>query len=190
MFGKGAKVSASQKFLVVVCTAVIYFAAFALNQFFFRHIEFSSGAHWVYLPSGVRLTAVLVFGWWGALGVILGSIGVSYELIIGGNLINPVVAGVISGLSPLLARRLSEDFLGLKENLDSLTPALLLKTAAAFALLSAVLHQLWYVAQGHTPNFMSSTAVMAIGDLTGSLIVLYLAKFALSKLHNSPRSSV
>lgn len=181
--------SAAAKLLVVVGTAVTYLATFALNQLLFQHIEFSSGAHWVYLPSGVRLAAVLVFGWWGALGVIWGSIGVSYEQFFGGNVINAVVAGVISGLSPLLARRLSEDFLGLTENLDRLTPAVLLKTAAAFALISAVLHQLWYAAQGHTPNFVSSTAVMALGDFTGSLLVLYLAKFALRKLPHPPPSS-
>jgi hypothetical protein len=93
-------------------------------------------------------------------------------------------------ITPFLARRLSKDFLGRKANLDSLNPAKQLKMVAALVLVSAVLHQLWYASQGHKLNFLSSTALMAVGEFTGSLIVIYLAKFALSKFQDLLRNSV
>lgn len=93
-------------------------------------------------------------------------------------------------ITPFLARRLSKDSLGRKANLDSLPPAKLLKMAAALVLVSALLHQLWYAVQGHKLNSLRSTALVAEGDFAGSLIVLYLAKFALSKFQDLLRNSV
>ncbi len=43
------------------------------------------------------------------------------------------------------------------------------------------MHQVFFTLRGHTDNFLASTSVMAFGDLVGTVILLYTAKFALSK---------
>jgi hypothetical protein len=42
------------------------------------------------------------------------------------------------------------------------------------------MHQLWLTLRGETESFVQSTVVMAIGDLLGTLLVLYFIKFLMS----------
>ncbi len=177
-----------RKTLVVLGTAAAFVALFELNNFLFSAFVFSKGVGWIFLPSGLRLAFILVFGEWGALGIVLASMGIGYEQHYHDDALNALVAGVISGASPLLARQFCADFLGLNTNLERLTAASLLKVAVVFATLSSLLHQIWYVAHGQTQDFFSSLAVMAFGDFTGTLIVLYLARLALQAMHKAPRA--
>ena len=174
--------------LVVLATAASFVALFELNSFLFAALVFSKGVGWIFLPSGLRLAFILVFEEWGALGIVLASLGIGYEQHFRDDALNALVAGVISGVSPLLARKFCADFLGLNTNLERLTAASLLKVAVVFAILSPVLHQIWYVAHGQTQDFFRSTAVMAFGDFTGTLVVLYIARLVLQALHKAPRS--
>ncbi|MFM7343581.1 MAG: hypothetical protein ACKO3Q_13055, partial [Betaproteobacteria bacterium] len=57
--------------------------------------------------------------------------------------------------------------------------AILLKTAALFAVVSAVAHQLLYVSLGLSESFVQNASVMALGDLAGTLLVLYGLKLLL-----------
>lgn len=176
--------NAKRNTIVVLATALAFAALFQLNSLLFSAFEFAKGVSWIFLPSGLRLAFILVFGEWGALGIVLGSFAIGYEQHYSGDGINAVLAGVISGVSPLLANKFCADFLHLKTNLDGLTASSLLNIAAVFSIMSPVLHQIWYVAHGQTTDFLSSTAVMALGDFTGTVIVLYIAKFLITALQN------
>ena len=167
---------------VVAFTALAYFFLFQLNNYFFSSLGFSQGVSWIFLPSGLRLAFLLLFAGWGALGIVLASVAISYFYQFDGNLVTIVGAGIISGLAPWLARLICIDKLGLDVNLQNLTASTLLKIAALFSVLSPILHQLWYTLRGHTADFLGSTAVMVVGDLTGTLVVLYTAKAVLALL--------
>lgn len=180
--------SARRNTFVVLGTAAAFAALFELNHFLFSAFAFSKGVGWIFLPSGLRLAFILVFGEWGALGIVLASFGIGYGQHYSDDTVNALVAGVISGVSPLLARKFCTDFLSLNTHLERLTAATLLKIALVFAVISPVLHQIWYVAHGQTPDFFSSVAVMAVGDFTGTLMVLYLARFAFKTWHGASRS--
>jgi len=180
-------VNGLQKIAIACCTAIVFAFVFELNILLFSSFEFTKGVNWIFVPSGVRLAAVLVLDVWGALGIVLGSIGVGYGQYYSGDWINAVVAGLLSGLSPLLARKFCNDFLSLKTNLDGLTGSSLLKIAAAFSVISSVMHQVWYVIHGQTQNFLTNTAVMAVGDFTGTLVVLYAARWVLLRGFRSAR---
>ncbi len=173
---------------VVLATAAAFALLFELNSFLFSALVFSKGVDWIFLPSGLRLAFVLVFGEWGALGIVLASFGLGYGQHYSDDTVNALVAGLISGLSPLLARKFCTDFLGLHTDLERLTAASLLKFAAVFAVISPVLHQVWYVAYGQTQDFVSTAAVMAVGDFTGTLMVLYVFRFGVKTLHKARRS--
>ena len=138
---------------------------------------------WIFLPSGLRLAFILIFVAWGALGIALASFVIGLGFYFDGDVVTALGAGIISGMSPLLARLVCVNNLKLDVNLERLTPSTLLKVAVVFAVISPVMHQLWFVARGYTNNFLSSTAVLAVGALTGTIAVLYGSKFVLDALH-------
>lgn len=167
----------AQRVAAVTGSALAYFLLFELNTLLFSFLDFSTGVSWVYLPSGLRLVFILVFGVWGAMGIVLASILASLVHHFEGQALIALGAGLISGLSPLLAMRLCVDFFKLNLDLVGLTAATLMKLALIFALVSATLHQIWFSLQDLTENFLSSVMVMALGDLLGTILVLYTVKF-------------
>jgi hypothetical protein len=182
-------VTIAQRVATVAGTALAYFLLFELNDLLFPSLEFSVGVTWIFLPSGLRLAFILVFGVWGAFGIVVASIVLSAVHHFQGLMLIAVGAGLISGLSPLLARRVCIDFLKLRVDLAGLTAASLLQVALVFAVVSASMHQIWFSFQGLTENFLEAVMVMAMGDLVGTILVLYAAKFLLrflpSPIHRS-----
>ncbi len=171
--------------VIIVSTALAYFLAFNLNNYLFSSFDYSSGVAWIFLPSGLRLAFVLLFVESGAIGVALASTTISYLYQFDGDLITILGTGLMSGFAPWLARLICIDRLKLDINLNNLKGFTLLKISVIFAVFSPVLHQLWFTWRGHTTNFISSTAVMAVGDLVGTIIVLYAAKLLLALVPTS-----
>lgn len=164
---------------VIAVTALSYYLFFELNRFIFSPFEYTQAVDWVFLPSGIRLLFILLFGYTGAVGIIISSIVLCHTHYFPGDLVTCLGAGLISGLSPLIAYHLCTRWLDLGNNLEKLNPAILLKLAAAFGIVSAALHQAWYSLRGVTELALGPLAVMSMGDFLGSLIILYLAHFAL-----------
>jgi hypothetical protein len=160
--------------LVLVC-AVIYFFAFQLNDFLFGDLQFSAGVNWVFIPSGLRLLLVLVLSQLGAIGIALASCAISYLHGSPDSHLFNLVTGVISGATPLIARYVALHTLKLNVDLSGLTGQNLFKASLLFALISAFTHQIWFVWQGATTDFIASALVMAIGDWLGTVLVLALA---------------
>jgi hypothetical protein len=90
-----------------------------------------------------------------------------------------VGAGILSGLSPYLARYLIFKNLQISSRLDQLNGTKLLQCALIFSVTSPVLHQSWFFFRNHHQNFFNHLTVMIIGDLTGTLVVIYLLKFTM-----------
>lgn len=158
--------------VVVAGCGAAYAIFFFLNHLLFNHLEFTRGVNWVFLPSGLRLSLVLVFLHWGALGIALASIAISfftYDL----PLLQSTVVGSISGLAPWLARRLCLDWLKMDPDIQYLNPMQLLQLAVIFSITSPILHQLWFAWSGADTNFLQDTLVMITGDLLGTLLVLF-----------------
>ncbi len=165
-----------------MATAVAYFSLFQLNSYFFSSSGFSEGVNWIFLPSGLRLVFILLFVESGAVGIMAASVFISYFYQFEGNLLTIAGAGFLSGFAPWLARLICIDRFNLDVDLKNLTPATLFKIAVLFSVLSSVLHQLWYILRGVTENFVNSATVMALGDLLGTVVVLYAAKGVLALL--------
>jgi hypothetical protein len=170
-----------QNLLAAAGTALVYCGFFAINQFLFSALSFSTSTHWIFLPSGVRLFAILLFAQWGALGVILGGVGIvlSQSLSMG----DPVTltgAIALSGLAPLLARQICLGSGELNRELRGLSSIGLMRVTAIFAAISAGLHQLWFAWRGISDDIVGGLVAMFTGDVLGTLIVLYAAKTVLS----------
>ena len=168
-----------ERIAIVAVTSLVYCALFYINGLLFSPLAQSVGVAWIFLPSGLRLAFVLVLGRWGALGIFFGTLLTSLFYY---DTFNPVVffcTAAISGFSPLLARQFARQYLDLTEDLSSLNARKLVQTSALFAVLSASMHQVFYVAYGMSDNFVLNTLIMTAGDFTGSLIVLYMMRHVL-----------
>ena len=160
----------------VVATAIAFFLLDGLNRWLFSSLQFSPEVNWIYLPSGLRLMLVLVFVDSGALGIVLACMAGSLFQNGGVDSVTSLGAAVISGFAPWLARTICIDQFKLDANLQHLRMATLFRVSVVFALLSAVLHQLWFNWRHSSGNFVSATLVMAVGDLLGTLAMLYLLR--------------
>ena len=161
-----------KKLLVITSCALLYYGCFYLNKFVFDELEFSFGVNWVFIPSGLKLLMVLIAVEDAAIGITLASWMIGLDHYYLDSLLTTLVTGVISGCSPLLARKICLDFLGIDKELIGITPRSILIMSLVFSILSASLHQIWFFHNRATENFLHSLAVMAVGDLLGTALVL------------------
>jgi hypothetical protein len=173
--------SLSRTSLTVVLTGVAYLLLFLCNEHLLSFTRFADGVNWIYLPSGLRMTLVLVFGAPAALGIAWSSMLLTAWPQGWDSWVQALVTGVISGGAPLLALLACRRALGLKADLSGLKARTLLLMAVIFAIISAALHQIWYGWSYPAPDRALQFAVMALGDLVGTVLVLYLAYWVLKK---------
>ena len=160
---------------LVLGSAVAYFFAFKLNFMLFDSLEFSQGVNWIFLPSGLRMLLVLVLLNSGAVGIALASCFINYMTGSSDQHVFNILTAIISGLAPLLARQICVDYFQLGTNLNNLTSKSLFYLSVMFALVSAVLHQVWYFWNKASESFISGVCVMAVGDWLGTVLVLATA---------------
>jgi hypothetical protein len=168
----------TQTLLVLIC-AVVYFYAFKLNLYWFNWIEFSHGVNWVYIPSGLRLLFVLIMARLGGIGVALSSVAVNYSYGDPDAHVFNIVTGVLSGASPCIAAYLAIKCFNLDTLLVNLTGRDFFKISVLFAVVNAVLHQLWYFWMDKTQNFLASSLAMVVGDWFGTVLVLATVSLAI-----------
>jgi len=160
-------------------TAMTFLLSLAANELIFVHSEFVRGANWIYLPAGVRLLATLLFGFAGAMGVLIASWISSFYYYFPDDFLRAAVGGIISAVAPLAAYLLANNLLKTGRNLRNLTPAGLLLCVLLYAFLNSALHYAWAVvsrAGGHPAEVL---VVMFIGDASGALLVCYVMKLLL-----------
>lgn len=155
---------------------ICYFGFFSLNTIFFSSSEFSTGVNWVFLPAGIRLLLTLVLAEDAAIGISLAAISIGLSDFFENDLLTAIGAGILSGLAPYLTYRLVVKQYEISPNLSNMNYRNLFVCIILFALISPLLHQIWFITRGYTSDFISSFSVMMVGDLLGSFFVIYTAK--------------
>lgn len=158
--------------LLILASALVYFLIFSINRFVFQSLEFSFGVNWIFIPSGVQLLLVLIAVWQGALGIVLASFIIGLENYYLDSVVSTFITALISGFSPLLARKICFDFLGIEKDLLNITRKSILQMSFVFAIVSASLHQIWFFYNEKSEAFTQSLFVMAVGNLLGTILVL------------------
>ena len=164
---------------MVLATIVLFSAMLAVNEWLFRRFEFTPGINYVYLPAGMRLLCTLLFAEAGAVGLLAVSWVVSFLLFFPGQFERPFVGGIIAAAAPYLVYRLARNLYGMAASLANLTPGRLLVLVLAYSFASPLLHHLYFAFMGQD-RLLSGFVAMFIGDLTGTLIVIYGIKALLS----------
>jgi hypothetical protein len=167
---------------MVVATMLAFLAMVAANEWLFGHLEFDEGISWIYLPAGMRLLCVLLFGNAGALGLLLVSWLLCFFYFFPDDYVRAFMGGVLSAASPWIANLIAQRVFGLRASLTNLSPARLLVCILLYSITSPLLHHAWFAINGDDGNHLHGLFVMIVGDLTGTLIVVYLMKAILSLL--------
>lgn len=165
---------------MVVTTMVLFSLMLIVNEWLFTRLEFARGVNWIYLPAGMRLLCTLLFGEAGAVGLLLVSWLVCFFYFFPDDYVRSFMGGILAAAAPYLAYRLAQHFYGLEASLRNLSPKRLLGCVLGYAIASPLLHHIWFAVHGDKNALLQNFAVMAVGDLVGSLIVIYTMKFALS----------
>lgn len=82
--------------------------------------------------------------------------------------------------APYLTYKIAQQNFGLHASLSNLSPWHLLICIVCYSVASPLMHHIWFALRGETDNIVHSFFVMFIGDLSGTLIVVYAMKMLLS----------
>ena len=156
----------------VMVTMGMFVALLAVNDWLFARLEFLPGINWVYLPAGLRLLCPLLFADAGAVGLLLVSWLVSFLYFFPDQFERAFWGGLLATAAPYLVYRAGRSRWGLGVSLAELSSRRLLVLCLACSLASPLLHHVYFALRGDT-GLLRSFLVMSIGDLSGSLIVLY-----------------
>lgn len=173
---------------MVAATMLAFVAMLAANAWLFARFELVPGINWIYLPAGMRLLCVLLFGDAGVVGLLLVSWLVCFFYFFPDDYLRSFMGGVLAAAAPWLANRIAQQALGLRATLTNLSPPRLLACIVMYSVASPLLHHLWFAVHGDGKPLMHSFLVMFVGDLTGTLIVVYAVKGLLALLP-APRTA-
>ncbi len=166
--------------LEVSAVAALWVLLFQLNAWLFARWETSHLANWIFLPAALRLVAVLIFGWKGALGLFLGALITSALMDAGWP--ENVMLPALSALGPVLAVKLARDHLGWSVDLQGLRYAHLVLLAALGAVSNGLLHHVYWALTAPDLNWSAVFVTMVGGDLVGTFVVMVIASAILRRL--------
>lgn len=158
-------------------SAAAWAGSFTLHERFLPFLAHAPGIDLVFVPSGVRLIAILIGGIWAVAGICLGSLflaGPEFQTL------QPAMILAIaacSGLCPYVALRVALRATSVDAGLGNLTPGRLPLISLGVALGSAVLHNLLFRVLGLEPwsLFADHVLAMAAGDFLGILLAVIVA---------------
>jgi hypothetical protein len=163
--------SAALQVLLVACVWVIFYH---LSIDVLAYFAFNDETFWVFLPAGIRLVAVILFGWLGVVGLFIGNVLTPDDFPLG----HVLLLSAVSALSPKLALISGRRLLHLPPTLTSLNPFHLLVLALMASCYNALMRVGLMQLLGHSQPLFNLLP-MFVGDLVGTFIIFYLAVFSL-----------
>ena len=161
-----------------------YSVLFFINHWLTLPLEKAPGVSWIYLPAGLRLFLVLIFGLPGVIGIVAASMLITSYRDFDVDLFTIIGIGLISGFAPYLARYMVMSKLKIAADLGNLSIQSITLCILVFAALSSSMHQLWFTFRGFESGSLMNTFVMFIGDVLGSLLLISLIKIGIDIYKN------
>ena len=158
--------------LVVGCS---FFIARYINIQVIPFLAFDDLTQLIYLPAGVRLIAVAAFGWFGAAGIVLGWI-LCHLLGDEKTLLECLFLGIISGITAIASLHIWQILFRVDDVLSQLNLKSLLTLVLVSSFISAIIRFLYIAKWDPTVQFLPIFSIGLIGDISGSLIILYSLK--------------
>ena len=166
--------------LEIGAVAALWVLLFQLNSWLFARWETSALANWIFLPAALRLVAVLILGWRGALGLLLGAVVTS--ALMETPWPENVVLPALSALGPVIAVKLARDHLHWPVDLQGLRYSHLMWLAALGAVSNGLLHHAYLALSAPDLDWDEVLVTMVGGDLLGTFVVMVVASAVLRRL--------
>lgn len=143
--------------------------------------HFADGIDLVYLPSGIRLLLLMIFGIWAAIGISIANAIAFLREFGAGSPIEIIVNSLVVGFSPFAALVAARNWLKIDSNLTTLKPLHLPVLALAASIASPFCLNVAFVVFGRKPigEFLQNVSAMALGDFCGILLVIALVFLAI-----------
>jgi len=164
--------------LLTLASAALWAGFWFLNKYALSETLVTTGINLVYVPAGIRLLLVLVFGVWGALGVFLADPVLFLSEFGHGAPLEIIVNSAISGFGPYLAVKAAGRIAGIAPDLNGLSAWHLPVLALAVSLVLPLLFTLHFMLNDRYPPalFGRNYMAMATGDFLGCFLVLAFAR--------------
>jgi hypothetical protein len=176
----------SRVFLVgVLISTLLYSALFFFNDWLTETVKYDLGVSWIYLPAGLRLFLILIFGLSGAIGIAAASFAISYFWAFPADLVTCIGIGLISGFAPLLAKWVVVSNIPINNDLSNLSLQKIILCVVVYALVSSGLHQYWFELRDLESGSLNHFLVMFVGDIAGSILLIALIKYSIDLLKRS-----
>jgi hypothetical protein len=166
-------------------SALAYSALFFFNDWVTETLKYDLGVSWIYLPAGLRLLLILIFGFAGAIGIAAASFAISYFSVFPPDLVTCIGIGLISGFAPLLAKWLIVSNTNISNDLSNLSLQKIILCIVVYALLSSGFHQYWFVLRDLESGSLNHFLVMFFGDIAGSIFLIALIKYSIQFVKRS-----
>ncbi len=128
--------------ILVLISAVVWAVFASVYSVGFGFVREAPGVHLLYLPAGLRLLLLLLFGVWGAVGIAIAHPIVVWTQYGSSSIAFTIVHSLISGFGGLLVLNMSRRVFGISSSLDGLRakhlPLLSLLMAVAMPFLFSV----------------------------------------------------
>lgn len=176
--------------LGVLSSALLYSALFFFNDWLTETLKYDVGVSWIYLPAGLRLFLILIFGLAGAIGIAAASFTISYFGVFQPDLVTCIGIGLISGFAPLFAKWVVVSNTYISNDLSNLSMQKILLCIVVYALMSSGFHQYWFELRDLESGSLNHFLVMFIGDVAGSILLIALIKYGIDLMRRGvPRGS-
>jgi hypothetical protein len=174
----------------VLISTLLYSALFFLNDWLTETLKYDLGVSWIFLPAGLRLFLILIFGLTGAIGIAVASFAITYFGVFPPDLLTCIGIGLISGFAPLFARWVVVSNTRISNDLSNLSMQKILFCIVVYALISSGFHQYWFVLRGLESGSLNHFLVMFAGDVAGSILLIALIKYGIDLIRRRmPRGS-
>jgi hypothetical protein len=178
--------SSTSLFLMgALISALLYSALFFFNDWITEAVKFDLGVSWIYLPAGLRLFLILIFGLAGAIGIATASFAIFYFGVFPTDLVTCIGIGLISGFAPLLAKWIVVSNISINTDLSNLSIQKIILCIIVYALMSSGLHQYWFGLRDLESGSLNHFLVMFVGDIAGSVLLIAVIKYSIDMLKRS-----
>jgi len=157
---------------------LLWVLLFRLNEQLFTELEYNAYVNWIFLPAALRVLAVLLFGWRGALGLFIGAL-ITFDMTLGHSGLSILAQAALSALAPWVAVCWTVRWLKMSADLQGLNFKQLALLCIAGSGISAAAHTLLFSVQASDPQLLWGFMPMFGGDLLGTMLVVYAAHFVL-----------
>ncbi len=156
--------------VAMIASGGVFLVASALQEAALVPIDVGVSAP--YLPAGVRLVAVAVFGVFGCVGLFLGSLWLVPKMFPLATLPSIVAIAAVGAFVPLLTLAIVRRLFGIGEHLHELSFRLLLVLISMMSVLSPLAHQIVFLITGVAPASLYNLLAMIAGDVVGCMLVV------------------